>query len=64
MLVFVLELLLKMFGHIRFDIELTGKPSKREIPFRWETHQQFIPLHISSDRPQQRHNQEDQLKIA
>ena len=25
MLVFVLALLLKMFGHIRFDIELTGK---------------------------------------
>ena len=35
-----------------------------KIPFRRETHQQFIPSHISGDRPQQRYNQEDQSTIA
>ena len=62
---FVLELVLKMFGHIRVDIELIGKNSERKTPLRRVTYQQFIPLHISSDQPQQWHNQElDRLTIA
>lgn len=67
MLVFVLELVLKMFGLSDvsgFTSSLLEKQSEMKIPFRWETHKQFIPSHISSDRPQQRHSQEDQSTIA